>query len=108
MPGRQAAEGLGVFHRKEVGDAVRRARGVGTNALSNRRIDMRHLLFPLVWSPHRLVEVVVDHRAAGGLGQSAHQAGLHLGAVAAAALDDAGAEFAEYVAKREDLLLLGP
>ena len=108
MPGRQAAEGLRVAHGEEVGDAVGRAGRIGADALGDRLIDVRHLLLPLVRATHRLVEVVVDDRTAGGLGQPAHQAVLHLGAVAAAALDDAGAEFAQHVAKREHLLLVGP
>ena len=108
VPDRHAAEGLGVAHREIVGDAVRRAHRVGADALGGRRVDLLHLLLPLAGPAHRLAEIVVDDGAAGRLAEAAHQRVLHLGAVAAARLDDAGAELAQHVAEREDLLLVGP
>ena len=45
---------------------------------------------------------------AGGFRQPRHQPVLHLGVAAAARLDDAGAELAQHVGERENLLLVGP
>ena len=73
-----------------------------------RRIDLLDLLLPLAGTAHRLAEIVVDDDAAGRLRKAAHQRVLHLGAVAAAGLDEAGAEVAQHVAERENLLLVGP
>ena len=66
------------------------------------------MLFPLVGTAHGLAEIVVDDRAAGRLAEAAHQAVLHLGRIAAAGLNEAGAEIAQHVAEREDFLLVGP
>jgi len=57
---------------------------------------------------HGLPEIVVDDGAAGRLREAAHQPVLHLGRVAAAGLNEAGAEIAQHVAERENLLLVGP
>src|SRR5579875_1239105 len=54
MPGRQAAEFLAIAHRESVGDAVWRAHRKGANAFRGRRIDLRHLLLPLIRPAHRL------------------------------------------------------
>ena len=108
MPHRHAAEGLGVAHLEVVGDAVGRAHREGADALRGSRVDLLHLLLPLAGAAHRLAEIVVDDGAAGRLAEAAHQRVLHLGAVAAAGLDEAGAEIAQHVAEREDLLLVGP
>src|SRR5437764_12215266 len=108
MPYRQTAKSLRVAHLEVVGDAVRRAHREGADALRRGLADLRHMLFPLVGTAHRLPEIVVDDRAAGRLAEAAHQAVLHLGRIAAAGLNEAGAEIAQHVAEREDFLLVGP
>src|SRR5215510_6597654 len=108
MPCRQPAEGLCVAHREEVSDPIGCACRIGANALGNRRVDMRDLLLPFVRLTHGLIEVVVDDGATSCFGEPAHQAVLHLRAVATATLDYAGAEFAQHVTQREHLLLIGP
>ena len=108
MPHRHPAEGLSVAHREVVGDAVRRAHREGADALRGRRVDLGHLLLPLAGPAHRLAEIVVDDGAAGRLAEPAHQRVLHLGAVAAARLDEAGAEVAQHVAESEDFLFVRP
>src|SRR5436305_6168451 len=108
MPHRQTTEGLGVAHLEVIGDAVRGAHREGADALRGRRVDLRHLLLPLAWPAHGLAEIVVDDGTAGRLAEAAHQRVLHLGAIAAARLDQAGAHLAQPVAEREDLLLIGP
>src|SRR2546430_12791435 len=108
MPDRQTAKSLGVAHLEVVGDAVWGAHRKGADALRRGLADLRHMLFPLVGTAHGLAEIVVDDRAAGRLAEAAHQAVLHLGRIAAAGLNEAGAEIAQHVAEREDFLLVGP
>ena len=108
MPHRQPAEGLRVAHREIVGDAVRGAHREGADAFRGRRVNLGHLLLPLAGPAHRLAEIVIDDGAARRLAEPAHQRILHLGAVAAAGLDEAGAEVAQHVAESEDFLLVGP
>src|ERR1051326_3483695 len=108
MPYRQTAELLRVAHREIVGDAVRRAHREGADALRNSLIDALHLLMPLIGAARRLRQIIIDNRAAGRLAETAHQPVLHLGAIAAARLNEAGAHLAQHVAEREDFLLIGP
>src|SRR5437764_10833408 len=108
MPYRQTAKSLRVAHLEVVGDAVWGAHREGADALRRGLADLCHMLFPLVGTAHGLPEIVVNDRAAGRLREAAHQPVLHLGRVAAAGLDEAGAELAQHIAERENLSLVGP
>ncbi len=108
MPGRRAAEHLRVRHVEGLRRRVRRAQRVGADALRRGLVDPRHVPLPVARTAHALPEVVVDDRTPGGFRQARHQPVRHLGVAAAARLDDAGAEFAQHVGERENLLLVGP
>src|SRR5712671_6046309 len=61
------------------------------------------------WPGRRIVwPRLLDDGAAGRLAEPAHQRILQLRTVAAAGLDQAGAELAQYIAERENLLLGRP
>ena len=108
MPGRQAAEHLAVLHREVLRDPVRAAHRVGADAERRGLLDPRHVHLPFVRLAHRLRQAVVDDGAAGRLGEAPDHAVLQLDILAAAGLDRAGAHLAQHIAKRENLLLVGP
>ena len=108
MPGRQAAEHLAVLHREVLRDPVRAAHRVGPDPERRSLLDPRHVHLPFVRLAHRLRQAVVDDGAAGRLGEAADHAVFQLDILAAAGLDRAGADLTQHVAKREDLLLVGP
>ena len=108
MPGRQTAEHLAVLHGEVLRDTVRAAHRVGADAGARRLVDAGDVLLPLVAGAHGLAQAVVDHRPAAGLRQPRHHAIAEFRIDAAAHLDRAGAEFAQHIGEREDLLLVGP
>src|SRR5437660_617565 len=108
MPGRQAPEYLAVLHREVLRDTVRTAHRVGADAECGGLLDPRHMYLPLVGLAHRLREAVVDDGTPGRLGETPDHAVLQLDILAAAGLDRAGAHLAQHIAKRENLLLVGP
>ncbi len=108
MPGRQPAEDLAVLHREVLRDPVGAAHRIGADPECGGLLDARHVGLPLVWFAHGLREAVVDHRPPGRLGEAPDHAVPQLDILAAAGLDRAGAHFAQHVAERENLLLVGP